>query len=351
MKQKIVVLGGSFNPPTRAHQSFLLGALNAIGADRGIYTPSPYAYVKKKMNKTPYPSEVIDEKLRMKMLLAMASEDPRLGADDFEYHQTGKTYTYDTLKHIRENNPDAEIYLLAGADKLREMPRWGCIDDLLSEFHILVTNRDGIDARAEILSNPKLRANQDHFHIVTLPDDLSGISASAVREAIRKKDETKLCELLHPDVHAMVSTGKIYTIDRFRDEYLFLSNFADAPMVYDGIPYRNAEAAFQAQKCLTEEEKKAFSEMSAGTAKKYGKTVSLRPDWESVKTDLMESVVREKFLQNPRHAKALSDTAPLDLKEGNHWHDTFWGIDSQTGKGENHLGKILMKIRDGLIHP
>ena len=164
-------------------------------------------------------------------------------------------------------------------------------------------------------------------------------------------DEDKLRELLHPDVYAMVSAGKIYTIDRFRDEYLFLSNFADAPMVYDGIPYRNVEAAFQAQKCLTKEEQEAFSEMSAGTAKKYGKTVPLRPDWESVKINLMESVVREKFLQNPHYAKALSETAPLDLKEGNHWHDTFWGIDSRTGKGENHLGKILMKIRNELTKP
>ena len=51
MKQKIIVLGGSFNPPTIAHQVFLLSAIEALGADLGIFVPAPYPYVKKKMAK------------------------------------------------------------------------------------------------------------------------------------------------------------------------------------------------------------------------------------------------------------------------------------------------------------
>ena len=163
MKQKIIVLGGSFNPPTKAHQAFLLSAVEALGADLGIYVPAPYAYVKKKMNKTPYPNEVVDEKIRMNMLLAMAADDPRLRADDLEYHRKGMTYTYHTLETLQGKYPDAELYFLAGADKLKIIPRWGYIDAILEKFHIIVTDRDGMNAWTEIESDSILSKHKDHF--------------------------------------------------------------------------------------------------------------------------------------------------------------------------------------------
>ena len=345
MKQKIIVLGGSFNPPTIAHQTFLLSAVEALSADLGIFVPAPYAYVKKKMAKTAYPNEVIDEKIRMEMLLAMCADNPHLCADDLEYSKEGKTYTYPTLKALQEKYPDAEIYFLAGADKLQIIPKWKYINEFLENFHIIVTDRDGMNAWAEIESHKILKKYKDHFHVIPLSDDLSGISATAAREALRNGEENTLRTLLHPAAFQRIQGKKIYTIDKFREEYLFLSNFAPSPLVYRGITYLNAEAAFQAQKCMSEEEKLAFSGLSADSAKIRGKKVSLRPDWEEVKESLMEEIVREKFLQNPSYAQLLKETGTLDLKEGNSWHDTCWGVDSQTGLGENRLGKILMKIR------
>ena len=345
MKQKIIVLGGSFNPPTIAHQTFLLSALEALGADLGIFVPAPYAYVKKKMAKTPYPNEVIDEKIRMEMLLTMCADDSRLCADDLEYSREGKTYTYPTLKALQEKYPDAEIYFLAGADKLKIIPKWKYINEFLENFHIIVTDRDDMNAWTEIEADETLSKYKHHFLVIPLSDDLSGISATAAREAFRNGDEETLRTLLHPNAFQQMCGKNIYTIDQFREEYFFLSNFAPSPLVYRGISYLNAEAAFQAQKCMTEEEKSAFSSLSASSAKSLGKKVSLRPDWENVKESLMEEIVREKFMQNPSYAQLLKETGTLDLKEGNSWNDMCWGVDSQTGFGENRLGKILMKIR------
>ncbi len=319
--------------------------MEALSADLGIFVPAPYAYVKKKMAKTAYPNEVIDEKIRMEMLLAMCADNPHLCADDLEYSKEGKTYTYPTLKALQEKYPDAEIYFLAGADKLQIIPKWKYINEFLENFHIIVTDRDGMNAWAEIESHKTLKKYKDHFLVIPLSDDLSGISATAAREALRNGEENTLRTLLHPAAFQRIQGKKIYTIDKFREEYLFLSNFAPSPLVYRGITYLNAEAAFQAQKCMSEEEKLAFSDLSADSAKIRGKKVSLRPDWEEVKESLMEEIVREKFLQNPSYAQLLKETGTLDLKEGNSWHDTCWGVDSQTGLGENRLGKILMKIR------
>ena len=137
-------------------------------------------------------------------------------------------------------------------------------------------------------------------------------------------------------------------ITRFRGEYEFLSNFYECPVTFEGLTYGSTEAAFQAQKCSTYEERKAFTEYRPMDSKKAGRNVSLRPDWDSVKVGLMEEIIRAKFTQNVGLAEKLIATGDRELVEGNSWHDLFWGADGKTLEGENHLGRILMKIRDEL---
>ena len=62
----------------------------------------------------------------------------------------------------------------------------------------------------------------------------------------------------------------------------------------------------------------------------------------------MEEIVRAKFTQNQDMKQQLLATGNLVLEEGNGWHDTFWGVDLKTGEGENHLGRILMQVREEL---
>ena len=135
-------------------------------------------------------------------------------------------------------------------------------------------------------------------------------------------------------------------IDSFRGEYYFLSNFFEIPVTYNGITYQNNEAAFQAQKTLDIDERKAFAEIDPQTAKRKGRSVQLRPDWEQVKVDIMYEICKAKFTQNPSLAQKLLDTKDEELVEGNTWGDMIWG--QVNGKGKNHLGKILMRVRDEL---
>ena len=134
-------------------------------------------------------------------------------------------------------------------------------------------------------------------------------------------------------------------ISSFRDEYFFLSNFYPVEIKLDGIVYPNAEAAFQAQKTLDVEERRKFSMLKNPVqAKRLGRKVKLRDDWEEVKLDIMTEIVSQKFLQHPHLIEMLLQTGDEELVEGNKWGDRFWGVCK--GKGKNHLGKILMKIRD-----
>lgn len=135
-------------------------------------------------------------------------------------------------------------------------------------------------------------------------------------------------------------------IRRFRLEYDYLSNFYPACVQVDGLEYLCAEAAFQAAKCANWQDRLRFQELYANDSKRLGHQVPQRGDWEEVKVREMEKIVRAKFAQNPHLAQFLLETGDAELVEGNPWHDTFWGVDLKTGQGENHLGRILMALRE-----
>lgn len=135
-------------------------------------------------------------------------------------------------------------------------------------------------------------------------------------------------------------------IDSFRGKYYFLSNFFPSKITIFGLAYNNAEAAFQAMKCIDPIHRKAFAELEPSKAKKKGRIVHLRPDWEDVKEDYMYEIVKAKFTQNEDLKRQLLATGDNILVEGNTWNDTYWGI--CRGRGQNKLGKILMRVRKEL---
>lgn len=135
-------------------------------------------------------------------------------------------------------------------------------------------------------------------------------------------------------------------IDSFRGVYFFLSNFYEASVTVDGLTYKNNEAAFQAYKLLEVEKRVKFTEVDPSRAKQMGRNVQLRRDWEDIKYDAMYNCVKAKFEQNPDLAEKLIATGDAYLEEGNTWGDRIWG--TVNGIGQNHLGKILMRVRQEL---
>ena len=133
-------------------------------------------------------------------------------------------------------------------------------------------------------------------------------------------------------------------INSFRNEHFFLSNFYEAPVTYDGLTYQNNEAAFQAQKCADPKERDAFTAMNPSEAKRAGRRVQLRKDWEQIKVSVMADIVKAKFEQNSDLADRLLATGDAYLEEGNDWGDRIWG--TVNGKGANCLGIILMDVRE-----
>ena len=135
-------------------------------------------------------------------------------------------------------------------------------------------------------------------------------------------------------------------IDKFRGKYWFLSNFYESPIEDENIIYPTVEHYFQAQKTLNREEKLKIAKASKpAKAKKMGRQVNLRKDWEDIKLQVMEKALRLKF-QDPALCEKLIATGDEELVEGNPWGDRYWGVCN--GSGKNKLGKLLMKIRKEL---
>ena len=137
-------------------------------------------------------------------------------------------------------------------------------------------------------------------------------------------------------------------ISRFDGEYFFLSNFYQCKVVYDGIEYGSAEAAFQAAKTTDYDTRCIFAKLNPSQAKRLGRTIQLRPDWEDIKFKIMKDIVARKFTQNFDLKQKLLYTGNEKLIEGNSWHDYIWGMNFSCTIGENNLGKILMEVRDEL---
>lgn len=135
-------------------------------------------------------------------------------------------------------------------------------------------------------------------------------------------------------------------INEFRGKYYFLSNFFEAPVIWDDITYRNNEAAFQSAKVLDKDIRQTFATLDPASAKRKGRNVQLRHDWEQVKYDIMYEICLAKFSQNEELKTKLLETEDQHLEEGNTWGDMIWG--TVNGKGQNHLGKILMRVREEL---
>ncbi len=151
-------------------------------------------------------------------------------------------------------------------------------------------------------------------------------------------------------------------IEFFKGEYFFLSNFYIIPILHEGYWYPSVEHSFQAAKTFDLNERfkfmcqdeinrsgHKFKQLISSEAKKEGRKLKLRSDWELIKYAVMLQQVLFKFIYNIELKQKLLNTGSSELIEGNTWGDKYWG--KVSGEGKNNLGIILMKIRNMIVSP
>lgn len=132
----------------------------------------------------------------------------------------------------------------------------------------------------------------------------------------------------------------------------WLGNFYEAPIQFNGLTFRNSEAAFQAQKFVAYPQfMQQFTTLSGEQAYRLAKDnmTFIRSDWHQVKVQIMGDVLTAKVAQHPEIAEWLRATGSATLNEHKpvKGRDVFWSDDCD-GSGQNMLGKLWMQIRSSL---
>ena len=129
--------------------------------------------------------------------------------------------------------------------------------------------------------------------------------------------------------------------------YGFLNNYAPARFFIFNEWWNNVEQAYQSQKTDVKEEIDLIRNAeTANQARELGQKVTIRSNWEYIKRDVMKQCVLQKFLQHPNLRIRLMNTGNEKIEEDSPI-DWFWGVGSD-GTGQNHMGKILVEVREML---
>jgi ribA/ribD-fused uncharacterized protein len=141
-------------------------------------------------------------------------------------------------------------------------------------------------------------------------------------------------------------------ITEFRGQFNFLSNFFITPVMFRGVTYRSSEHAYMSAKS-NDPQWKAYCinpGVSASDVKQNSQFIRYVDDWPKIKLAVMRECLESKF-ENPELRKLLIATGNQNIQEGNWWNDRFWGVDLNVTPniGENHLGRLLMNLRDEII--
>lgn len=347
-KRNIVVMGGSFNPPTIAHLKLIQAAMDALDAEAGYLVPVSYAYLKRKLILAGSGRLCIDDAARLEMLRAMCAGDGRIRIWEGELHEPF-AITERTMALVQQAHPEAAVYFVAGADKLDLLESFVWKWDFLYRYRAVVFSRNGDDLEDRLRDFAGLTAFRGSIAVIEPPEGIGNVSSTAVREHLFDPDA--VADMLHPAVLPLVRALREQDfpeeILQFKGDFDFLSTLYPAAFTYDGIPWRCAEAAFQASKSGDPAERLRFSELSPDSVRQKGSRFVPRPGWEAERPDIMRAILREVYAQNPMLRERLLATGSKRLINGTK-KDRYWGFDLISWEGENRLGRLLTQLRQTL---
>jgi len=202
-RRKIVLFGGTFDPIHIGHTTVAGAAADYIGSDKVIFIPAKRSPLKRSFPKA-------SGKERLEMIRLATEIDERFEVGDYEIEKTGASYTLDTVRWFESKyEDDAEIFWLAGADTVDELPYWHRITELIDECYICVMYRAGFErpdfTKYEQCWGPeRVRKLQENV----IPTPLIDVSSTEIRERLAAGGD--VCDMLHPAVAEYIRKHGLY---------------------------------------------------------------------------------------------------------------------------------------------
>jgi nicotinate-nucleotide adenylyltransferase len=199
-KQRIGILGGSFDPPQMGHLILAEYSRESLRMDHILFVPVADHPVKKGEMRLPFNH-------RLAMLELAIEDNPRFGISRVDVDRDGPHYSADTVKIIRAQNPQAELYFVMGGDNLRSLPTWERAQELYDCCRLAVMKRADEDITAD-MHDAVLPELSKHVDIVDVPMLSIWLSSTYVASRLRKNLSVRY---LVPDkVLDYIAANKLY---------------------------------------------------------------------------------------------------------------------------------------------
>jgi nicotinate-nucleotide adenylyltransferase len=174
---RIGIYGGTYNPPHAGHIQAARSALELLKLDRLLLVPGFVAPHKMLPEDSPMPSQRLD-------MLKLASEGLQdIEVSDLELRREGVSYTYQTVEQLREENPDAELFLIMGADLFLSFDQWRCTEKILPEVTLAVLHRGEKGEKAAVAAK-KAALESAGARVVLLENPVLDISSTQLRRML-----------------------------------------------------------------------------------------------------------------------------------------------------------------------
>jgi nicotinate-nucleotide adenylyltransferase len=134
--ERLAILGGTFDPIHFGHLAMAEEVCWQLDVARIFFVPAAQQPLKAWKH-------VASAADRLAMVRLAIEGNPSFAGCDLEIRRGGRSFTVDTLTTLREESPDAEWIFVAGADVLRDLPRWHAIDRLFDLCRFAIVTRPG----------------------------------------------------------------------------------------------------------------------------------------------------------------------------------------------------------------
>ena len=197
---RLGVFGGTFDPIHLAHLVLAEQAREQLQLDQVLFVPAlipPH-----KMTRTLSPPKV-----RLEMVELAVAGHANFAVSDLELRRSGPSYTVDTLRTLREQHPQVELFLLLGGDSLVDFPSWREPAEILSLAKLGVMKREGASSPKDPSGWEKELAKNVSF----IEAPLLEISGTDLRR--RVKEHRSIRYLVPASIEAFIDAQGLYRDD------------------------------------------------------------------------------------------------------------------------------------------
>ena len=194
--KKYGFFGGSFNPPTIAHERLAQEIAEKFNLDKVYFVPVGNFYKKEGL---------LDEKTRYEMLTKIKSD--KLDVLDIELNSSKKLSTIDAFKLINNSFDSSENYFIMGGDNLEKLPDWKNADECLNNNIIAIKRGKNLDT---IINKNNLLQSHKSKIFEFNANDLNNYSSTEVRKAIKSEDKGILSKMINKKVYLYIEKNNLY---------------------------------------------------------------------------------------------------------------------------------------------